>query len=57
MQKRATASANLHHYDGELYGFRQYEVDGKVGYESCEGTLNGKRDRLAVHARATSILS
>lgn len=39
---------NLHHYDGGLHSFRQYDIDGKVGYESCEGTLNGKRERLSV---------
>lgn len=39
---------NLHHYDGDLHSFRQYDVDGKVGYESCEGKLNGKRERLSV---------
>lgn len=39
---------NLHYYDGELHSFRQYDVDGKVGYESCEGKFNGKRERLSV---------
>lgn len=24
---------NLHHYNGELHSFRQYDIDGKVGYE------------------------
>lgn len=39
---------NLHHYDNELHSFRQYDVDGIVGYESCAGKFNGKRERLSV---------
>lgn len=39
---------NLHHYNGELHSFRQYDIDGAVNYESCEGTLQGKRVRLGI---------
>ncbi len=42
---------NLHHYHGELHSFRQYDVHGDVGYESCEGSLQGKRIRLSIDGR------
>ena len=41
---------NLHHYSGELHSFRQYDIYGDVGYESCEGTFQGKRLRLSIDA-------
>jgi hypothetical protein len=41
------AYINLHHYNGGLHSFRQFELDGQVNYEFCEGTLNGKPVRIA----------
>ena len=41
------AYINLHHYNGGLHSFRQFELDGQVNYESCEGTLDGKPVRIA----------
>ncbi len=35
------AYINLHHYNGRLHGFRQFDLDGRVNYEFCEGELNG----------------
>lgn len=37
------AFINLHHYNGGLHSFRQYDIFGQVAYESCEGDLGGKR--------------
>jgi len=39
---------NLHHYNGTLHSFRQYDFFGQVGYEFCEGSLAGKRVRIAL---------
>ena len=33
---------NLHHYDNQLHSFRQYDVDGQVKFEFCEGSFAGK---------------
>lgn len=41
------AYINLHHHNGGLHSFRQFELDGQVNYESCEGTLDGKPVRIA----------
>ena len=40
------AYINLHHHNGGLHSFRQFELDGQVNYESCEGTLDGKPVRI-----------
>lgn len=42
---------NLHHYSEQLHSFRQYDIYGDVGYESCEGTFQGKRIRLSIDGR------
>jgi hypothetical protein len=42
---------NLHHYNGELHSFRQFDVYGDVGYESCEGKLNGRRVRISLDGK------
>jgi hypothetical protein len=39
---------NLHHYNGGLHSFRQYDFFGQVGYEFCEGNLAGKPVRIAL---------
>ena len=39
---------NLHHYNGGLHSFRQYDFFGQVGYEFCEGNLAGKRVRIGL---------
>ncbi|MBT9498309.1 MAG: hypothetical protein IV103_13905 [Zoogloea sp.] len=41
------AYINLHHHNGALHSFRQFELDGQVNYEFCEGTLDGKPVRIA----------
>lgn len=41
------AYLNLHHHNGGLHSFRQFELDGQVNYESCEGTLDGQPVRIA----------
>ena len=41
---------NLHHYNGRLHSFRQYNLSGRVSYEFCEGTLAGKPVRIALDA-------
>lgn len=33
---------NLHHYNGGLHSFRQYDLNGAVGYEFCKGDFAGK---------------
>jgi len=38
---------NLHHYNGRLHSFRQFELEGRVNYEFCEGELEGKPVRIA----------
>lgn len=39
---------NLHHYNGALHSFRQYDFFGQVGYEFCEGSFEGKRVRISL---------
>jgi hypothetical protein len=39
---------NLHHYNGGLHSFRQYDFFGQIGYESCEGRLDGKSVRISL---------
>lgn len=39
---------NLHHYNGQLHSFRQYDFYGEVGYEFCEGALAGKPIRISL---------
>lgn len=36
------AYLNWHHYPGKLHAWRQFELDGQVNYESCDGELDGK---------------
>jgi hypothetical protein len=42
------AYINLHHYNGKLHSFRQFELDGRVNYEFCEGDLDGRRVRISL---------
>lgn len=44
----ASAYLNLHHYNGGLHSWRQYELDGRVNYEFCEGELDGKRVKISL---------
>lgn len=46
-QHPSHAYINLHHHNGGLHSFRQFELDGQVNYESCEGTLDGTPVRIA----------
>lgn len=39
---------NLHHYNGALHSFRQYDLNGDVGYESCVGKLDDKAVRISL---------
>lgn len=39
---------NLHHYNGELHSFRQFDFFGDVAYESCEGKLADKPVRISL---------
>lgn len=39
---------NLHHYNGGLHSFRQYDFFGQVTYEFCEGKLNGTPVSIAL---------
>ncbi|MBT9614062.1 MAG: hypothetical protein IV108_12435 [Burkholderiales bacterium] len=39
---------NLHHHNGGLHSFRQYDVSGLVGYEFCEGKLDNKAVRISL---------
>lgn len=45
----ASAYINLHHYNGALHSWRQFELYGEVNYEFCEGELNGKPVRIALY--------
>lgn len=47
----AIAYINLHQYNGQLHSYRQFELDGQVNYEFCEGQLNGKAVRLSIDWR------
>ncbi len=42
------AYINLHHHNGGLHSFRQFELDGQVNYEFCVGELEGKPVRIAL---------
>lgn len=42
------AYINLHHYNGKLHSFRQFELDGRVNYEFCEGEHEGKQVRISL---------
>lgn len=42
------AYINLHHYNGKLHSFRQFELDGRVNYEFCEGELDGRKVRISL---------
>ncbi|MEJ2345491.1 MAG: hypothetical protein P8076_07900 [Gammaproteobacteria bacterium] len=33
---------NLHGYNGQLHGFRQFDASGEPTYEYCEGSYHGK---------------
>ena len=46
-QHPSHAYINLHNHNGGLHSFRQFELDGRVNYELCEGTLDGKPVRIA----------
>lgn len=39
---------NLHHYNGRLHSFRQFDLSGDVNYEFCEGELDGKHVRISL---------
>jgi hypothetical protein len=39
---------NLHHYNGDLHSFRQYDIYGEVGYEACDGALQGRKIHIAL---------
>lgn len=42
------AFINLHHYNGGLHSFRQYDLTGQVEYEFCEGKLDNKPVRISL---------
>jgi hypothetical protein len=42
------AYINLHHHNGRLHSFRQFELEGQVNYEFCEGELDGNPVRIAL---------
>ena len=44
----SNAYINLHHYNGKLHSWRQFEITGEVNYESCDGELDGKRVRIGL---------
>lgn len=50
---------NLHHYNGQLHSFRQFELDGRVNYEACQGQFDGHIVRIAhdVADRPAAILA
>ena len=39
---------NLHHYQGDLHSFRQYDIYGEVGYEACDGMVQGRKIHIAL---------
>lgn len=51
------AYINLHHHNGRLHSFRQFELDGLVNYEFCEGELEGKPVRIALSDSEEKILA
>lgn len=44
----SNAYLNWHHYPGTLHSFRQFELDGQVNYEFCEGELDGRPVRISL---------
>ena len=42
------AYLNWHHYSNALHSFRQFELDGQVNYEFCEGELSGKPVKISL---------
>lgn len=42
------AYINLHHHNGKLHSYRQFELDGRVNYEFCEGELDGRRVSISL---------
>lgn len=51
------AYINLHHHNGRLHSFRQFELEGQVNYEFCEGELEGKPVRIALSDSEKKILA
>lgn len=51
------AYINLHHHNGRLHSFRQFELEGQVNYEFCEGELEGKPVRIALSDSEEKILA
>lgn len=51
------AYINVHNYNGRLHSFRQYELEGQVNYEFCEGELDGKPVRIALSGIDQKILA
>ena len=41
---------NLHDYPGELHAIRQFDASGEINYESCVGTLNGRKMNLQLES-------
>lgn len=39
---------NLHHYDKDVHGFRQFDAGGDRIYEQCAGTFEGKPVQLRI---------
>lgn len=39
---------NLHHYSGKLHSIRQFDVDGVVNYEFCDGEFEGKAVKMTL---------
>ncbi len=44
----SNAYLNWHHYSNKLHSFRQFELDGQVNYEFCEGELDGKPVKISL---------
>jgi hypothetical protein len=42
------AYVNLHNYNGGLHSWRQFELDGRVSYEFCEGELDGEPVKISL---------
>lgn len=42
-QQPSISIINIHRYHDGLHSFRQFNLAGAVTYESCEGTLDGRR--------------
>jgi hypothetical protein len=39
---------NLHHYSGKLHAVRQFDIDGVVNYEFCNGEFEGGAVKMAL---------